>query len=332
MRMRASGFSARLKASTPARARVRARSTVVAMSSPLGTSSSTVMTGRVPHGARKCRSAGVTGCGRGGAAAAHRSCWGRTRLAAAQGFGQGLHMGRAGAAAAADQAGAGIGHVAAQGGKVVRGGQVQGAAVDPLGEARVGKGRQRPVGGRRQAPQDQEQFARPGAAVGADGGRARGGQLPRGLLDAQAVAGEAALDEGQLGNGRQAQFPGNRPAPAAGRTPPEKVSSRKQSTPPSARAVICSRKAVWRVAVSGSGSLPRGGSRGPTEPATKRSGTGGFAGEPDPGPVDRGDLVLEAVGGQAQGIGAEGVGLEQLGAGGRVVGMHLADQRSHRSG
>ena len=152
---------------------------------------------------------GVTGCDRGGDTVATVVRGAGAWLAPAQGLGQSLHVGRAGAAAAADQARAGIGHLAAQGGKIIRGGQIQGAAVDPLGEARVGKGRKRPVGGRCQAPQDQQQFTRPGTAVGADGSRRRGGQLPCGCLDAQTVAGEAAFHEGQLGNGRQAEFPGD---------------------------------------------------------------------------------------------------------------------------
>ena len=243
---------------------------------------------------------------------------------AAQGFGQGPHVFRAGAAAAADQAGAGCGHVAAEGGNVVGGRQVEDASVDPLREAGVGKGRERSVGDCRQAAQDLQQFAWPGPAVGADGGRGCGCQLPRRLFDAEAVAGEPPLDEGQLGNRRQVEFPGDLQREQQIGYRGEGLQQEAVDPPLGQRRHLL---AIHRPAAGGV-QFQLAAARQQQRP--DRSGdqalrASGFPGQPRPGAVDGDDLALQAKSGQAQGIGAEGVGLQQFGAGGRVVGMHPAD-------
>jgi hypothetical protein len=232
---------------------------------------------------------------------------------------------RPGAAAATDQAGAGRDHVAAESGKVVWGRQKKGAAVDQFGETGVGEGRQRPGGGRRQPAQHLQHGARPGPAVGAQRRRVRALQLLCGLFDAQSVAAEAPFDKGQLGDGRQAELVGDVESEQqignAG-----KGFEQEAVDPPFGQGAHLG---VEEAAPGGAVQLDTVTARRQQRPdrtghQALRPGRG--AGQLGTGAVDRRDLVLETVGGQAQGIGAEGVGFQQLGAGRGIGGVHSADQ------
>ena len=55
--------------------------------------------------------------------------------------------------------------------------------------------------------------------------------------------------------------------------------------------------------------------------------TGHRAGQTGPGQIDGGHLVSQTESPQAQGVGSEGVGLQQFGPGGRIILMNSADQR-----
>ena len=105
-----------------------------------------------------------------------------------------------------------------------------------------------------------------------------------------------------------------------------KVSRISRSTSASTSASICSRKAARasanEVGPSGSMRTPSG----PTAPATKARILGRFARQPHAGLVDGFQLFGHAEGGQARPAAAEGVGLQDLGAGFDVLLVNLADQ------
>ena len=314
MRMWARGFSARLMASTPAAASCRAPASTLLQSKPRGGSSSTVTTGPPARRSSK-RPPATAGIGTG----------------AAPGRGGRGRAGAAGAVApAADPPGPWpggdmLGVVPQQPptrvapaatmsqpacGEILGGGQVDVAAVEVLGKTGIGKGRQGQRRDRRQPLQHLEQFPGTGAAVGAES-RGAGRAEARGrLLGAHPLAGAPPFEKGHLRHRGQPQFgshgQGQLQIVEAG-----EGLEQEQVDPAFGQGRHLLAKHLPLLARRQRPGLPPGADQRSDGARHQPLGPGHLARQPGPGAVDVPVRCARPTAAQAQGIGAEGVGLQQ---------------------